>query len=153
MRLQDYFHYDSAIWGLNNIYIPIRDSSLYINVPFILTTNKIVTNGKQYILVFHSPEEGIKNYNVEFVDGYFKDSIIHLFVQDVITNRIFTIDQYILYTKSQCSWVLYDMEHYDKKCDNKSVTTYCEKCNDKKKRPVVDSNLKKLNDDLLDFEF
>jgi hypothetical protein len=139
MRLQDYFQYDSAIWGLNNIYIPIGDSSLYINVPFILTTNKIVTNGEVYILVFNSPDEGIKNYNVELVDGYFKDSIIHLFVQDVITNRIFTIDQYILCTKSQCSWVLYDMEHYDKKCDNKSVTTHCEKCNEKKGRPFVNS--------------
>lgn len=153
MRLQDYFQYDSAIWGLNNIYIPIGDSSLYINVPFILTTNKLITNGKQYILVFNSPEEGIKNYNVELVDGYFKDSIIHLFVQDVISHRIFTINQYIQCTKSQCSWVLYDMEHYDKKCDYKAVTTYCEKCDDKKKKPVANSNLKKLNDDLLDFEF
>jgi hypothetical protein len=118
-----------------------------------LTTNKIVTNGKQYILVFNSPEEGIKNYNVELVDGYFKDRIIHLFVQDVITHRIFTIDQYILYTKNQCSWMLYDMEHYDKKCDNKSVVTHCEKYYDKKKRPVINTNPNKLNEDLLDFEF
>jgi len=148
MRLQDYFQYDSAIWGLNNIYIPIGDSSLYINVPFILTTNKLITNGKQYILIFNSPEEGIKNYNVELVDGYFKDRSIHLFVQDVITQRIFTIDQYILCTKGQCSWVLYDTEHYYLICDYKPVSTYCEKCNDKKKRPVVNSNLKKLNEDL-----
>ena len=153
MRLQDYFQYDSAICGLNNIYIPIGDSSLYINVPFILTNKKIVTNGEVYILIYNSPEEGIKNYNVELVDGYFKDSIIHLFVQEVITNRIFTIDQYIQCTKSQCSWVLYDMEHYDKTSDNKDVRTYSEKCNNKKKRPVVNSNPNKLNDDLLDFEF
>jgi len=51
MKLQDRYPYDSAIVGLNNLYIVDYKGDFYINSPCIMVINKTIITGRTYLLV------------------------------------------------------------------------------------------------------
>jgi hypothetical protein len=112
MKLQDKYLYDSAIVGLNNLYCTVGADSFYINSPCILAYDKTISTGKTYILVNYPKGTGIKMSDVKLLDGYFEDGVINLIVQDIISQRIFAIDQCIECAEKQCTWVLVDLDYF-----------------------------------------
>jgi hypothetical protein len=128
MKLQDLHPYDSTILGLNNLYCTVGDDGFYVNSPCILAPDKTITTGKTYILVDTSTGTGVKMYSVKLLDGYFEDGVINLIVQDIISQRIFTIDHCIECAEKQCTWVLVDLDYFIDRINAGINKSYCGKC-------------------------
>ena len=153
MNTQDLFPYDSTILGLNGIYTTMGDNKFYINSPCIIATNKIVTKGKEYILFTNDMNEGLKITEVILIDAYYHLGLMHVIVQDIITEKIFTLEHKIESTEDQCSWSLIDANYFFDKMNEKAIKSYCSKCDGTEKKPNAAINPESSEDDLLEFEF
>lgn len=153
MKLQDLHPYDSAIVGLNNIYIVDYKGDFYINTPCIMAINKTIITGRTYLLVDNHRETGVSMTDVNLIDVYFDEGVINLIVQDIISQKTFCLNQYIKCPQNPCKWILIDFNFFIDEMNAKAIQSYCGKYADTKKKSVAKSNPKKLNDDLLDFEF
>lgn len=91
MKAQDLFNYDSAILGLDNIYYTIGEDSFFINSDCILAFNKIVTVGKTYVLFDYPSGKCVKITDVILFDVYYHEDAVHMIVQGIISQQIFTI--------------------------------------------------------------
>lgn len=111
--------FDETIIGLDNIFHTIGDNSFYANCLCILATDNIITIGKTYILFDNPKGTGIKVFDVKLMDGYYKDGIVYLFVQDVNSQRIFTIENCIEYAENECTWMLVDLNYFIDKSNAK----------------------------------
>jgi hypothetical protein len=154
MKLQDLHPIDSALIGLNNIYHVIGDNSFYINSDCILTPRKIITKGKQYLLA-STPPQGSDAivHKVKLLDAYFNKGFVYLFVMDLQTDRVYIVDLCMECPEDKCTWLLYDLKDYDKLKDYQAVKSYCEKGDENEQKTTVNRNPRKLNDDLLEFDF
>jgi hypothetical protein len=101
MKAQDLYPIDSTIVGLNNVFHAVGDDSFYINSPCLMVHKKIVSKKKHYILFYNPKGTGLTMIDIILLDGYYKEGIVHLFVQDINSKRIFIIDQCM-----ECSIVL-----------------------------------------------
>jgi hypothetical protein len=126
MTLQDQHPYDATILGLQNLYMVDSNDNLYINSPCILSADKTIIKNHTYILVESLPGNNSKVYPVMFIDGYFKEYVVYLFVQDLITQCIFIIDIEIESTENK--WVLVDINCLDKLLEYKIIKSSCGKC-------------------------
>jgi hypothetical protein len=153
MKTQDLFPYNSFIVGINNLYHTVDSNSFYINSNCILATEKKITIGKVYIILTNTTDDGFKMFDVNLVDCYYLDGIINLIVQDIRSQRRFTIDHCIEPPEGDCTWVLIDLNYFIDKMNEKAIKQYCGKCNDPQKKPNTEINHKSNHDDLLEFEF
>ena len=153
MRAQDKYPYDSAILGLENLYYPVGNDSFFINSPCLLATGKIIMVGKEYILFQNTSDTGIKMTNAVLQDCYYYESMFHLIVQEIGSQRVFTIHQQLECALDVCKWVVIDINFFHDQMDAKAIEDFCG-CSAKKakKKPNVEDN-PKFNDDLLEFEF
>jgi hypothetical protein len=87
------------------------------------------------------------------IDVYFDEGVINLIIQDIISQKTFCLNQYIECPRNPCKWILIDLNYFIDKINDKTIQSYCGKCADTKKTSVADSNLRKLNNDLLEFDF
>lgn len=153
MKAQENYPYDSAILGLNGIYQTIGSDSFYINSEFILATDKTITIGKEYI-IFNSPTEtSLKMLDVTMVDCYYYEGLIHLIVQDIRSQRVFTIDQRLECPENDCTWVLIDINFFIDKMNRKAIQDYCGCSGNNHEKQPMDESKPKAADDLLEFEF
>jgi hypothetical protein len=127
MKLQSMHPFDETIIGLDNIFHTIGDNSFYVNCPCILATDNIITIGKEYILIDNPKGTGIKVFDVKLMDGYYKAGIVYLFVQDVNSQRIFTVKNYIECGENECKWMLVDLDYFIDRI-NANNKSSCEKC-------------------------
>jgi hypothetical protein len=153
MRAQDFFPFNSTIVGLNNIYNTVGSNSFYINSSCILATDKIITIGKEYVIFDSSTEDGIKMYDIELMDAFYKDGFINLIVRNIKLNRVIIISHRIKSSKSDCTWILIDINYFIDKMNAKAIQSYCGNCNDHKKETNGEINHKSNKEDLLEFEF
>lgn len=112
MKTQDRFPYNSTLVGLNNICQTIGSNSFYINSECILSTDKIITKGKEYIIFDRPTETGIKILDVMLVDCYYSEGLIYLNVQDKRSHRVFSINHCLECQESHCIWMLVDLDYF-----------------------------------------
>ena len=153
MKLQDKYPYDSTLLGLNNIFHTIGKKSFFINSDCILATNKIITIGKEYIIFVSPTETGLKMIDVILIDCYYREGIINLIVRNILSKRLFTIDQCLECPSNDCTWVIIDINFFIDRMNAKAIQDYCS-CsgNNQEKQPKDESN-PKVKEDLLEFEF
>jgi hypothetical protein len=109
MRLQDYFQYDKTIVGLDNLYIIDYEGNFYINSPCIMATDKTISTGRTYSLVYSHRATGVKMTDIELIDVYYDEGVINLTVQDIISQKTFRIRQYIKCPQNACKWFLIEL--------------------------------------------
>lgn len=153
MKLQDLHPYDSAIVGLNGIYFVDYKGDFHINAPFIIAPNKTIRTGSTYVLIYAHNSKNCIVHPVRLQDAYYDEGTIYLIVQDILSQETFSINQYIKCPQNPCKWILIDLNYFIDKMNAIAIQSYCGKCTETKKKSVADSNHRKLNDDLLDFEF
>jgi hypothetical protein len=153
MKLQDLHPYDSAIVGLNNIYLVKYNGDFYINSPCIMATDKTIRTGKTYVLVDNYKETGVRITEVKLIDVYYDDGVINLIIQDIIAHKIFIRSQYFKCPQIHCNWILIDLDFFINEMNAKIIQSYCGKCTNMKNKSVVDSYLKRPINDLLEFDF
>jgi hypothetical protein len=110
MKLQDLHPFDSAIVGLNGDFHSVGNDSFFIGSECILATDQIITIGKEYILVNTPTEAGVKMTDVILLDVYYEEGVIHMIVQDIMTQRIFTIDHSLECAENEC--MLVDLNYF-----------------------------------------
>ena len=152
MRTEDKNKSDFTILGLNNLYIVDYEGNYYINLPAIMATDKTIKRNNTYFLIVH-PDKNSKMYPVILLDVYFEDGFVHLNVQDIRTQKKFTIDHCIQCPETRCRWFLIDLDYLNNLLNYETIKSYCEKCAQTNKNPVARSNYKDGNNDLLEFEF
>jgi hypothetical protein len=153
MKVQDKYPYNSTVTGLSNIYHTVDEDSFFINSPCILATNRIITIGKEYIIFGTPTETGIQMVDVILVDCYYREGIINLIVQDIRSQRVYSIHQSIGCPKNDCTWILVDINFFLEKMDAKAIEDYCCCCgNNLKRKPRNESN-PISDDELLEFDF
>jgi hypothetical protein len=153
MKLQDRYPYDSAIVGLNNLYIIDYEGNFYIYSPCIMAINKTIITGRTYLLVDNHRGTGVSLNDVNLIDVYIDEGVINLIVQDIISQKTFCLNQYIECPQNPCKWILIDLSYFINEMNAKAIQSYCGKYADTKKKSVAKSNPRILDDDLLDFEF
>jgi hypothetical protein len=133
MKLQNQFPYDSAILGLDNLYFTIPNGSFFINAKCIITNDHIITTGHTYLLVSSSQYTGIELLAVTLVDVYYYEGIVHILLQDSLTEERFTVYHCIECPESPCHWMLVDLNYLSNTIDKHIINAYYEK-NIKKNR-------------------
>ena len=126
MKLQDLHPFDSAIVGLNGIFSTVGTDSFFINSECILATDQIITIGKEYILVNTPTEAGVKMTDVILLDVYYEEGVIHMIVQNIMTQRIFTIDHCIECAENE--WMLVDLDYFLDRIKAENNKSHCGKC-------------------------
>jgi len=153
MGLQDLHPYDSAIVGLNNVYRVDYQGNFHINSSFIIAPNKTISSGDTFVLIYSPNSKNRKIHLVGLLDAYYDDGVIFLIVRDIMSLETFTIDQQIECTEDHYRWILIDFDFLVEELNTGIIKSYCGSCKDAKENPVADSNHRKLNDDLLEFDF
>jgi hypothetical protein len=122
-RLQDKYHYDSAILGLDGIYIPCADTSFYINSQCIQTYQNKIWTGNTYIIIWSLPNAGFDPQMVTIKDIFCDNVRINLDVQEVLTQKQFTIN-FDFRNVNQCTWKLVDGYQWQED-DLLAIEDYC----------------------------
>jgi len=153
MRLQDIHAYDSFIVGIKNIYFVDYRGDFHINAPFILAANKTLSTGCTYVLIesFNRKKDIVRQ--VLLLDVYYSDGSIFLLVEDISSKETFTIDQQIECTGDHFKWVLIDFNYLVEELNTEIIKSYCGSCKNVKENSIANSNYRKLNNDLLEFDF
>ena len=153
MRLQDQYPYDSFPVGIHNIYYIDYKGNFHINAPFIIAPNKTISTGNTFVLIFSPNSKNRKVHLVGLLDAYYDDGTINLNVRDIMSQETFTINQYIKYPQNPYKWILIDFDYLVEELNTEVIKSYCGSCKDAKKTSVADSNHRKLNSDLIEFDF
>ena len=125
MKLQDQFPCDETLLGLKGIYHSIGEQSHFINSDSIQTPEKIITNGQQYLLAstLQSCSKPIV-HKIKLIDAYYLNGKVHLFVIDIRTERIYTVDACVECPESECPWVVFNTEDHEKLLDYLAIKSY-----------------------------
>lgn len=153
MKLQDLHPYDSFIVGINKIYFIDYQGNFHINAPFILAPNKTISTGNTFVLIYSPNGKNKKVHLVGLLDAYYDDGVIFLIVRDIASQETFTIDQQMKCPQNPCKWILIDFDCIVEEINTDIINSNCGTCADAKKKSVADMNHRKLNDDLLEFDF
>jgi hypothetical protein len=153
MKLQDRYPYDSAIVGLNNLYVVDYKGDFFINAPFIIAPNKKISTGSTFVLIYSPNCKNRKVHLVGLSDAYYSEGIINLVLQDIMSQEAFTIDQQMKYTGDHYKWILIDFDYLVEELNSEIIKSYCGSCKEAKEKSVADSYHRKLNDHLLEFDY
>lgn len=128
MKLQDKYPYDSAILGLNNQYIASEDGAFFVNHPCILIHDQTLIPDKTYLLITGFNPKGMSFSVVKFIDCYYDNVLLNIFVVDMSSNEPMKI-QIDFESKSQCPWLLIDESNLralmEKVTEQMEVYDYC----------------------------
>jgi hypothetical protein len=91
--------------------------------------------------------------DVILVDCSYHEGIIKLIVRDIKSKHVFTIHHCTECPENDCKWILIDLNYFIDKMNIKAIKSYCDGCNDPKKKHQIEINHKSSQDDLLEFEF
>lgn len=125
MKLQDLYPYDAAIWGLDGIYTPVGNDSFIINDQCITAKNNTITTGYTYVLAYPLTNGRTTIEEVELVDVYCDNILIHLVVKNVLFGNQFDVSLNVHETKLKCSFVLMDLKYVRSVIDRLMITDYC----------------------------
>ena len=154
MILQDQYPFDEFFYGINKVYHTVGYRSHFINSDCVQTPRKIVTTGKKYRLASTTDQSSDRIVqNIRLIEVLFIVRYLNMFVTDLESHRSYIIEIDIKHPEKQCEWVLFDWNDFEKINDFKTIVSHCNKCDDKKEKPVTDFNNKIPKDDLLAFDF
>jgi hypothetical protein len=154
MKIQSQFPYDETLIGLRGEYHSIGDQSHFINSESIQTSEKIITNGQQYLFASTLPSNSNPIvHKIKIIEAYYLNGNVHLFVMDIKTERIYVVDACVECPQSNCPWVLFNTEDREKLLDYLAIKSYCQECDEAKDNTNVESHPQYGLDDLLEFEF
>ena len=154
MKTQDEFPFDTTILGLNDVYQTVGNDSYYINSKNIITTDKLLTMYKKYILIYNPNGTGVVMTDVIFLDAYCFEGVIYLIVQDIDSQVTDTIGLDIECPENPCNWILIDINFFIDEIRTDSIKSYCGNCDDTNDKYTTDVNPKqRKNSDLLDFDY
>jgi hypothetical protein len=128
MKAQDFYNFDSAILGLNNLYYTIGRDSFFIKSECILATNKIVTIGKTYALFEYQSGKCVRVTDVKLLDVYYNEDAVHMIVQDVKSQQTFTIVQHVDGEEVYCTSIVVDLDYFIDQLNLKAIKQYCGNC-------------------------
>lgn len=124
MKSQEKFPFDSAIWGLENLYTTVGDYSFYINNSCVVAKDHTITTGHSYMLIHHSENGQIKTQLVRLIDVYNDNININLVLCDVIKNVNINI-QVDGQNVNHLPWLLIDVEYFQDEIERLMVKMYC----------------------------
>lgn len=153
MKPQDQVQFDPTFTASKIIFQQIGSNTFFVNSFCILATKKIITIGKEYVVVDNTSGTKVKMTDVNLADCYFKRGILHLIVRDIRSQRVFTLDHCIEYPERDCTWVLIDLNFFIDKMNIRAVQSYCGCSYDPKEKTNTEISQKSNTDDLLEFEF
>ena len=128
MKAQDLFDYDSAILGLNNVYYTIGEDSFFVNFNCLLCAKKVVTVGKTYVLFEYSSGKCVRVTDVRLLDVYYHENVVHLIVQAIISQQVFTVNLHVDEAEVHCTSLVVDLDYFVDMLDMKAIKQYCGKC-------------------------
>ena len=150
---QNKYPYDATVLGLDGIYQVLDNNSFLIKSDCIASTGNVITIGKPYI-VFDTPTEtGVKMSDVTLVDCYYREGMINLIVRDIRSKRVFTISQRLECPKSDCRWVLIDINFFIDRMNIKAIEDYCGCSGNNMGKKSIGEGNPKIDNDLLEFDF
>lgn len=125
MKLQDKYPYDSAIWGLDNLYSTVGSDSFYINNSAVVAKDHTLTTGQTYMLIHH-PENGlVKTQLVRLVDVYCDNININLVLCNVLKDDRINIQLNVRKGNYQCTWMVIDVKYFQDEIDRLRIGMYC----------------------------
>lgn len=128
MKAQDLFDYDSAILGLNQLYSEVGEDSFFINSDCILAANKVVTIGKTYILFDYPSGKCVKMTDVQLLDVYYYEDAVHMIVQGINSQQVFTIVLHVDSGEVNCTSMFVDLDYFIDQLNMKAIKQYCGNC-------------------------
>lgn len=151
MKIQDFFPFDSAIVGMENLYSEVGENSFYAQSGSIISKDKILTRGKKY-LVFDIPTKaGITISEVILIDTFYFESCIHLIVENIETQRISFISFPAECPENNCTKCLVDINYFIDRINERAIMQYCGCA--KKSKKAKNEGKAKLTDDIFEFDF
>lgn len=130
MKLQDKYPFDSAVFGLNQLYIARADHSFLINYASIISPNHIVNTGQAFMLVQHLEDVTIETQMVRFVDCYNDNFYINLVLFDILRQKELNLKIDAHEPKKNYAWILVDVSFIRDELERFMVQRYC-RCQDK----------------------
>jgi hypothetical protein len=116
--------YDSFLYGINDLYMPMASGSYYINLENVLAQDSIITQGKPHVLIIVL-NNVLSTYPVVLQDVYILDNErLNIIVLDAISNRRITITHLMHSTNVPCWWLV-DGEMMQEIVDKLVVLDYC----------------------------
>jgi hypothetical protein len=150
MKIQDFFPFDSAVVGLENLYSEVGENSFYVQSGCIISKDKLLSKGKHYLIFDIPTKTGITITEIILIDLFYYESSIHLIAEDINTHRVSIVSFCLECPEKHCTMFLVDINYFIDRMDAKVIKDYCG-CSNKKK-PIGEGKTK-YNDDLLEFEF
>jgi len=92
-------------------------------------------------------------HQVKLLDAYYNKGYVYLFVMDLRTDRVYIVDLCMECPKDKCTWLLYDLNDFNKLKDYQAIKSYCGKVDDAKKKLLDNCKTNKTDNDLLEFDY
>lgn len=106
MNKQDQYPYDSFLFGIRDQYMELPSGSFYINIESILASDRIITQGKQYVLILVL-NDVLNAFPVEVESVYIPDNeAVHIAVRDNKNYRRIIIKHDFRSTKVPYWWLV-----------------------------------------------
>lgn len=123
MKLQDLYRYDSAVWGMDNIYQTIGNDSFFINSSCIVSRKRTITTGETYLLIGNTPKANIDVTVAKLVDVYCDNVFINIILLNVLQQSPITIQLNV--RENHCPYLLMDVSFINKEIERFIVQRYC----------------------------
>ena len=154
MKQQEQTTYDPTIIAPYTVFRQIDSNQFFVNSLCIFAIKKIITIGKEYIVVDNTKASGVEITKVKLVDCYYRKGILHLTVRDIRSQIVFTLDHNIEFPENDCTWLLIDIDYFKDRENLEAIQAYCEcDIDSKNKNDIGISHKPKHEDNLLEFEF
>lgn len=127
-HLQDLYKYDSAVFGLNQLYMERADHSFKINYKPIISPNHILNTGQTLMLITHQNNATIDARMVRFVDCFNDNININLVLFDIMKRKSIVLQLNAHEPKANYNWVLLDVTFIRDELEKFIVMKYCH-CN------------------------
>jgi len=154
MNQKEQITYDPKITAPYIIFKQIDSNNFFVNSLCIFAIKKIITIGKEYIVVDNTKATGLDIAQVKLVDSSYNKGMLHLIVMDIRSQIVSTFDHSLSFPECECTWLLIDMDYFKDREDIKAIQSYCDYDIDSKMKSISEIRHKSNYDNnLLDFEF
>lgn len=122
MKLQDLYPFDSALVGLNDLYIPLGRDGFYINVQNIIAKDCTITTGRTYLLLTHFNDD-LKAKHVKLEDVFYDNRYVHIILKDNAGLKSAIVHDFN--SANVHKWWLIDFEYLQSISDEAIAREYC----------------------------
>jgi hypothetical protein len=152
MKTQVPNHYDPSTTAPYTIFKKMGGNKFFVNSQCILSVEKIITIGEEYLLIDSTKGAGRKIRKCILVGCYYREGILSLILREIRSQKVFTIDHLLTYPVIKCTWVMIGPDYSTEKENIKAIQSYCNCGNDPKTNSNTKISNKSMPDDLLAFE-